>query len=74
MADTLFSRCYLKEVVKDVRKHFPGIKVSEAKVYNQFGQHWEFYYKDFTFSMKANDAYEARAKGWVEYLQYMGKE
>ena len=70
-----FSRSHMRLVTSDVRKHFPGIKVSKAWVYNFGRDHWEFHGPDdFYWHGRASNAFDARAKGWGAYLRKMGKD
>lgn len=65
---TAFARFLLAEVVKDVRQHVPDVKLRDAWVYS-YGRTWEFHYKDFFWHGRADNAYDARAKGWGAYLR-----
>ena len=69
-----FSREELKAMVADVRKHMPAIKVNNAWVYRLGPDHWEFHYKDFYWHGSADNAYDARAKGWAAILEQAGIE
>ena len=74
MADIniIFCRSMLRSAHEEVRKHFPGIKVSEAAVLDSgFGQ-WLFELmhngERYAEYVSADNAYEARFKGWHWFL------
>ncbi len=63
-----FCRLLYQQVIDDVRKVFPLVKLREAKV-NKFGETWEFIGpEDFLWEGKADNAYHARAQGWRAWL------
>lgn len=71
----VFCRELLRLAHADVRKHYPGIKVSKAAWVYSYGRTWEFHGPDgFYWHGRAGNAYDARAKGWHAYLRYQGKE
>ena len=72
--NTMFTRSLLSEGVKLVRRHFPAIKTrKDAWVYHFRRDHWEFHGPDnFYWHGSAGDAYEARYKGWMAWLQKQG--
>lgn len=73
-SDVEFSRHYLTEVHKDV-KRVPGLTGNLWKlawVWTEGGksQFYEFHGPEkFTYSMRATNAYEARARGWQAYIR-----
>lgn len=69
-----FERSLYQEVVKDVRKHVPGVRLREAWVWKAGRDHWEFHYGEFFWHGSASGAFEARAKGWSAYLTKQGVE
>lgn len=70
--DTEFSRRYLVEVHKDV-KRIPGLKGNVwtlAWVYKFGRDSYEFHGPDkYYTTVSATNALEARAKGWGSYIQ-----
>jgi hypothetical protein len=69
-----FCRSMLRSAHEEVRKHFPGIKVSEAAVVGpSFGQYlFEFVHNGERFAeyVSADNAYEARYEGWHKFLAH----
>lgn len=68
-----FTRHLLSLTHADVRKAIPGVTVMEAWVHNFDRDHWEFHYRDFYWHGSADDAYDARSKGWSAYLDSVEK-
>jgi hypothetical protein len=79
-----FSRTELAFIIKDVRKFDAHIHVSEAWVHKA-GNQWEFHFwhvrerscgtaaaDKFYWHGRADNAYDARAKGWTAFLQSKG--
>lgn len=72
-----FSRALLKSSIADVKTFFPDIKVSEAAVLQMAGggtnKWWLFEYmhqgERFAHECHADNAYEARAKGWNAFVE-----
>jgi hypothetical protein len=60
-----FNRAVLKTTVADAKAR--GAVVSDAWVHKT-GNTWEFHYRDFCWWGRAEDAYDARAKGWNEWI------
>lgn len=69
-----FTRHLLALVVVDVKKHIPGIKLREAWAYRAGKGQWEFRWGEHHWEGKADDSYEARAKGWASVLRARGVE
>ena len=70
-----FSLNYLHLVIADVRKAFPGIKVSKSWTWKLDDDHYEFHGPDkFYWHGSADNAYDARAKGWSAYLDMKGEK
>lgn len=69
-----FCRALLRSATEEVRKHFPGIKVSEAAVLDSgFGQYlFEFEHEGERFAeyVQADNAYHAKAEGWHKFLAH----
>lgn len=65
-----FSRAYLSDVLADVRLHHPTVARGEAWVYRTDRNSWEFHGPDkYYWYGSADNAYDARAKGWAVWLQ-----
>jgi hypothetical protein len=74
-----FDRVWAKEVAEEVRKQFPGIRTSNASItgpsLNQyFLQFIQPGFQTLETYVRAGTAWEARAKGWEEYLKKYGHE
>jgi len=71
-----FTQILLSQIIPDVRKAVPGVKLREAKVYcsDKRNNQWEFHYRFFIRHVTAVDAYEARYNGWTAYLTIIGAE
>jgi hypothetical protein len=73
-----FSRSLLREVVIELKEKAPGVRVmKDAWVWKAgFGQ-WEFHgpksghadMPQFYWHGRAHNAYEARAKGWMAWIE-----
>jgi hypothetical protein len=64
-----FCRHLLKLTLEDVRKADPDVKLRDAWVYHYSGtDDWEFHFGDFYWHGSADNAYDARAKGWESWL------
>ncbi len=72
--DIVFSRLALSDVLPDVRKHVAGVKLREAWVWKCGEDHWEFHYGDYYWHGSADNAFDARARGWSAYLAKLGVE
>ena len=69
-----FSRLILSSVRVALLQHFPANKIiKDAWVY-RFGKgHWEFHGPEsFYWHGQADNAYDARAKGWMAWLHQKG--
>lgn len=66
-----FCREALKSIVADVRKLLPGVKLNDAWVYHLSNGRWEFHYESYYWQGSADNAYEARFKGWEAYMSKM---
>jgi hypothetical protein len=73
-----FTRLLAREAADDVRREFPGIKVSRAGVCGPSGSRvrkqyfFEFEQPGFPSLSEwitAEDAYDARAKAWRRYME-----
>jgi hypothetical protein len=68
-----FCRSLLKSAIKEVRLHFPDIKVSEAGVvgpsFNQYLFEYMHNGERFAEYVSAENAFEARYKGWNLFLR-----
>lgn len=67
-----FTQSMLRQIIPDVRKHVTGVRLRDAWVWNAGRDHWEFHYKSFYWHGNADNAYEARYKGWSAYLRSLG--
>lgn len=68
--DIAFSRALLSQVVADVKKFAPAVKMNDAWVYHSIGDTWEFHGPEgFYWYGSASNAYEARFKGWGAWLR-----
>ncbi len=70
MTTAKFNLAYRNSVHADVRERFPNIRLMKDAwvIRTTFGQ-WEFHGPDnFYTHFRAEDAYDARAKGWEEWL------
>ena len=71
--NTMFCRTMLGGVHAEVKKHFPDVKLKAAWVYKTGRQDWEFHGPDdFYWYGEADNAYDARSKGWLSWLRKMG--
>lgn len=70
-----FCRTLLRSVMKDIN---PVTTVAERKsawVYHFGRGHWEFHGPDeFYWDGRADNAYDARAKGWLAWWESLEKE
>ena len=69
MSNTTFERAMLRDVVAEARKL--GAKIKDAWVWHaKLGgsKLYEFHYGDFYWCGRAENAYDARAKGWEEWI------
>jgi hypothetical protein len=62
----------LKLVIDDVRAFNPELPLKEAWVYKLGRDHWEFHFRDFYWYGDADNAFDARAKGWEAFLGKCG--
>lgn len=68
-----FSRTLLSVVVADVRKYDSKIQIQKAWVHSTDRRTWEFHGPDkFYTHFRADNAFEARAKGWQAWLRSKG--
>lgn len=72
----VFCRELLSMIHADVRKHFPEMKVRKAAwVYHTGRGRWEFHGPDrYYWHGRADNAYDARYKGWRSWLTSKGLE
>jgi hypothetical protein len=72
--NTAFSRELLKQVLEHVRAYRKStgdrfaFKLTDAWIYKVGTDRWEFYFGNFCWHGSADDAFEARAKGWSSWL------
>lgn len=78
--NTSLTRTLLIEAHKEVKKHFPNINLKSKQFwvygYGNRGhkQSWEFHGPNgFYWHGRASDAFDARSKGWMSWLEKMGK-
>ena len=69
---TDYTRSMLASITPDVRQHVAGVKLRDAWVYRVGKGHWEFHFREFYWHGSADDAFEARFKGWDAYLRKIG--
>jgi len=67
MNDTTFERLLLKDAVKEARSL--GAIIKNGSIHKT-GNTWEFFYKDFSWYGRAENAYHARAIGWEEWCLF----
>ena len=72
--DIAISREVLRLTIADVRQAHPDIKLREAWVWQAGEDHWEFHYDGYFWHGSADNAYDARAKGWDHWLRRDAKE
>jgi hypothetical protein len=79
-----FCREELKAVITDVKKHLqhtqthytstPEGSIKAAWVYKVGKDHWEFHFGPFYWHGSADNAYDARSKGWTSWLRSQGAD
>jgi hypothetical protein len=71
-----FSQTLLTQVTRDVKRTFPKINVRrDCWTYHYGRGRWEFHGPEqFYWHGRADNGWEARAKGWSAYLQLHGVE
>ena len=68
--DVVFCRHLLKGVLADVKRHCPHVEPKYAWVWHAGRGHWEFHGPEaFYWHGRAANAYDARAKGWMAWLE-----
>ena len=66
----VFCRTLLSLVMEDVKKVTTAADRKAAWVYRSMKDHWEFHGPDgFYWHGSADNAYDARAKGWARYVE-----
>lgn len=73
--DITFSRYLLNDLHKELKRRFPSIKLRKTWVW-KIGRagHWEFHGPDhFYWHGRAHNAYDARYKGWIAYLERLDR-
>lgn len=63
-----FSRTLLSTVLADVKAFNSAIRVKDAWVWQVGRDHWEFHFGSYYWHGSADNAYDARAKGWSSFL------
>jgi hypothetical protein len=66
--DKSYDRIMLKDVLAELKAKHPEVKPKEAWVIKTCGM-WEFHYKGFYWSEKANSAWDARVQGWEAWMK-----
>jgi len=67
------SQSSLREATALVRAHFPDVKLRDAWTYHYGKDDWEFHAPDgYCWYGSANGAYDARAQGWMAWLESKG--
>ena len=75
--DIAFSRRILTDVHRDVKRHWPEVNLrKDASVHHFHGEQWEFHGpgRFYDGTIKATNAYQARANGWIAYMNAKGVE
>jgi len=68
--NTTFCRAVLREVIAEVRHRNPEIETRKAWVWCAGRGRWEFHGPDgYYWHGRADNAYDARAKGWDAWLE-----
>lgn len=69
-----FCRALLRQAIIDLKKHAPHIRpIKDAWVWHAGRDHWEFHGpNEFYWHGGADNAYEARYKGWMAWLRKQG--
>lgn len=72
--DILFSRALLSEGIKALKEASPKTRpFKDAWVWNAGRDHWEFHGPDkYYWHGRAGNAFEARYKGWMAWLETKG--
>lgn len=58
----------LKHVVSEIRTKYPDVDVKKAWVIKS-GRQWEFHYPGFYWNGRAENSYDAKAKGWEAFMR-----
>lgn len=70
-----FSRVLLSSVMDDIRKVTTPKERKDAWVYHLGGGHWEFHGPNhYYWHGEADNAYEARAKGWSQWWEQLQRD
>lgn len=74
--DLAVSRALLKQAHELVKLRYPEVNLRrDAWAYHFIRDSWEFHGPDkFYWNGRANNAYEARYKGWMAWLRGQGIE
>lgn len=74
--NTIFCRLLLKETHKEVKASFPTMKLNskECWVIKLSGGYWEFHCPGYYWYGMAENAYDARQKGWSGYLKKVKRD
>lgn len=71
--DVQFCRALLRAVMADVRPFTTPAERKEVWVYQCMPEHWEFHGPSgFYWHGSAANAYDARAKGWMAWMDKCG--
>src|SRR6478752_9598892 len=68
MSDYAFSRSLLSWTLADVSRYVPAIRRKKAWVWTSDRRTWEFHFEEFFDTFGASDAFDAKAKGWQNWL------
>lgn len=71
--NVVFCRHLLSEATKLVKAFRPNVQLKCAWVYHFGRDHWEFHGPEaFYWHGSADNAYDARYKGWMAWLEKQG--
>lgn len=76
-ANTYFTRSLYNDLIKQLKKRFPNIQpakvgVTCTKIGNR--KFYFFQYQGFNYDCTADDAWEARYKGWLAWARKHGMD
>ena len=70
--DICFSRAELRLVLADVIRHDAAVRIKDAWVWRAGKDHYEFHFGSFYWHGRADNAYDARSRGWAAWLAQAG--